>query len=75
MQEWNHWDFGSTISLVHLAHVLNLNMSKSNGMDGEKVFDSFNAGDHELIADYCMQDVELTRAVYYRMTKLKTLTP
>jgi 3'-5' exonuclease len=67
MQEWCNWDFGTSISLVHLAEVLQLGMSKTEGMDGSRVYDQFCAGCHETIAEYCLQDVELVRAVYYRM--------
>jgi DNA polymerase elongation subunit (family B) len=69
MREWSHWSFGSAISLVELAAVLNVGMSKTEGIDGSKVYEHFCQGCHEKIAAYCLQDVELVRAVYYRMTK------
>lgn len=67
MQEWGCWDFGCSISLEHLAEVLKLDMRKTEGIDGSKVYDQFCAGCHDKIAEYCVQDVELARAIYYRM--------
>jgi len=54
MREWAHWN-------------PNVGIAKSDGMDGSRVYDEFLAGNHELIARYCLQDVEVVRAVYYRM--------
>lgn len=39
------------------------------GMDGGEVFDLYLAGEFERIAEYCKQDVEITRAVAWRMGK------
>lgn len=68
MQEWCTWDFNQSISLEHLAEVLKLGISKTEGMDGNRVYDCFCAGSHDAIAEYCLRDVELVRAIYYRMT-------
>jgi hypothetical protein len=68
MREWSHWNpHAGLISLAHLAAVLGVDMTKTEGMDGSRVYDEFLAGNHELIADYCIQDVKLVRAIYYRM--------
>jgi hypothetical protein len=68
MREWTHWNpHAGLISLVHLATVLRVGMTKTEGMDGGRVYDEFIAGNHELIAEYCLQDVKVVRAVYYRM--------
>jgi hypothetical protein len=32
------------------------------------IYDRFNEGCHQEIADYCLQDVELTREIYYMLT-------
>jgi hypothetical protein len=68
MREWTHWDpRAGLLSLTHLAEVLKVGMTKTAGIDGGRVYDEFLAGNHELIAEYCLQDVRMVRAVYYRM--------
>jgi hypothetical protein len=68
MREWAHWNPQAVhISLNHLAEILQAGISKTEGMDGSRVYDELLAGHHELIAEYCLRDVELTRAIYYRM--------
>lgn len=68
MREWNHWNpHTGLISLAHLAEVLKVGMTKTDGVDGSRVYDEFLAGNHELIAEYCLQDVKIVRAIYYRM--------
>jgi hypothetical protein len=68
MREWTHWNpHAGLISLTHLAAVLRVGMTKTEGMDGGRVYDEFLAGNHDLIAEYCLQDVKVVRAVYYRM--------
>lgn len=68
MREWTHWSpQAGYISLTDLADVLKVEAAKLDGMDGGRVYDEFMLGNHELIADYCLQDVKVARAVYYRM--------
>jgi DNA polymerase elongation subunit (family B) len=67
MCEWNQWSFKGRVSLDRLAKALGLESSKGQGIDGSRVYDYFCAGCHEEIADYCMRDVELVRAIYRRM--------
>jgi hypothetical protein len=67
MHQWNKWSPRKFISLDRLAKVLGLESSKGQGIDGSCVYDKFCAGCHQEIADYCMRDVELMRAAYYRM--------
>jgi 3'-5' exonuclease len=74
MAEWCSWD-GQAISLDDLAAVLQLGMEKGEGLSGAKVYDAFLAGEHQRIADYCFQDVELARAVYYRLEYPELPTP
>ena len=64
MWEFCHWRH--RISLDDVAKILGLESSK-NGMCGGEVYDFYLAGRHEEIADYCLKDVELTRAVYRRL--------
>jgi predicted PolB exonuclease-like 3'-5' exonuclease len=67
MKEFSSWDQRRPISLVHLAEVLRVGFTKTEGMDGGKVYDAFRDGRHDDIADYVMQDVEMVRAIYHRM--------
>lgn len=64
MWEFCHWRH--RISLDALAKILGLQSSK-NGISGASVYDFFLAGRHEEIADYCLKDVELTRAIFRRL--------
>lgn len=67
MCEWSKWgrDF---IKLEKLAEAFGLESPKSDDISGAKVYDHFLLGNHELIHDYCLRDVETTRAIYKRMT-------
>jgi 3'-5' exonuclease len=66
MWEFEHWR--RKISLDELAKILDMVSSKQSGIDGSCIFDLFIQGRHQEIADYCMRDVELTRAIYKRMS-------
>lgn len=68
MYEWECWSYGSRISLDKLAFALSLPSSKSDDVNGSKVFDLYLAGRHEEIRDYCLRDVRLTREIFKRMT-------
>ncbi len=68
MREWAMWNLRETsISLSLLAELLEVGLEKTEGIDGSKVYDEFLADNHALIAEYCLQDVEVSRAVYYQM--------
>jgi len=68
MREWAHWNpQGALISLGELADILKVGITKSEGMDGSRVYDEFLAGNHDRIAEYCLQDVQMVRAIFYRM--------
>jgi DNA polymerase elongation subunit (family B) len=68
MKEWALWNFRErSISLVHLAELLGIDMTKTEGIDGSLVYDKFLADEHALISKYCLQDVQLTREVYNRL--------
>jgi len=67
MCEWERWSFSSRVSLDTLARALNLESSKQDGVNGSQIFNLYQAGEHRKIRDYCLKDVELTRAIYKRM--------
>lgn len=68
MREWMHWNpYAAQISLGHLADILKVGITKMDGMDGSRVYDEFLADNHKLIAQYCLQDVKVVQAIYYRM--------
>lgn len=70
MKEWSHWAWEPGRKLQSLAQLLNIGFTKANNMDGSRIYDAFNAGLHTEVAEYCIRDVELMRAVYYRMNFL-----
>ena len=41
-------------------------------MDGGEVFDLYRAEQYDKLAEYCKSDVELTRAIAWRMGKGNT---
>ncbi len=70
MREWANWNPRTpALSLSHLAEILRLEVNKTEGMNGGDVFDAYNDRRHQAIADYCLQDVVVTRATYYRLTQ------
>lgn len=68
MKEWELWSWRPGIKLEELAEVLQIGMTKVDGLDGSCIYDRFCEGCHQEIAEYCMRDVELTREIYYRLT-------
>lgn len=71
MWEFTHWR--RRIALSEVAKILELESSKLNGLDGSNVYDFFLAGRHQEIADYCLQDCELTRSIYRRLNYLEDM--
>ena len=67
MQEWSAWG-SPKIGLEHVALALGIPTPKGEGIDGSEVWNFFKDGKIKDICDYCMRDVETTRAVYNRMT-------
>lgn len=67
MKEWAKWNQKQYISLKDLAKALKVEAVKTEGFDGSRVYDAYLAGEHQLICDYCLQDVEVSRAVYHRL--------
>jgi predicted PolB exonuclease-like 3'-5' exonuclease len=60
------WDAKNFIKIDRLARAFGLEGKK--GFDGSMVYDAWKRGEIERIGEYCRDDVELTRAVYKRMT-------
>lgn len=60
-------DFRDRVGMDAIAQFLGL-AGKTEGVDGSKVFDLWQAGELRTINDYCRQDVEVTRQVYCVMT-------
>jgi predicted PolB exonuclease-like 3'-5' exonuclease len=68
MREWAHWNpHAPLVTLDQLSDILGVGLNKTEGMDGSRVYDEYLAGRHERVAAYCLRDVEITRAIYYRM--------
>lgn len=65
MAEWAGW--GNRISLKNLCRALNIPV-KQGDIDGANLWDAVLAGRYNEIADYCMSDVEATRAAWRKMT-------
>lgn len=59
------WDSKNSIKLEKLALALGIKAKKT--MAGSDVYGAWKNGLHDMIADYCRNDVELTREVYKKM--------
>ena len=66
MQEWSNWG-SPKVGLEHVALALNIPTPKE-GIDGSEVWRFYQEGKVKDICDYCIRDVDTTRAVYKRMT-------
>lgn len=66
------WWFGARrhVSLDDVAWAMGLQSSKSDEVEGSRVFDLYYAGKLMAIRDYNLADVRLTRLVYERMVAL-----
>ena len=65
----HHWWLGAKrhVSLDDIAWALGIESSKTAEVEGSKVFDLYQAGKLELIREYNLNDVRVTRKVYERM--------
>lgn len=65
----HRWWFGAkrTVSLDDLAWALGIESSKTAEVEGSKVFDLYQANRLELIREYNLNDVRVTRKIYERM--------
>jgi len=70
---WEFEHYRRKLKLDEAAKILGIESSKSDEVDGSKVYDLFLEGRHQEICDYCLKDTELTRAIYYRINFLKDL--
>ena len=65
MMVWAGW--GKFIGLDALTRALGLPSPKEGGMDGAKVFDAWQAGQHDDIAAYNLKDAQAVAAVWHRL--------
>ena len=67
-----HWWFGARrhVSLDDVAWALGVESSKTDEVEGSRVFELYYAGKLSRIRDYNLADVRLTRLVYERMVAL-----
>jgi hypothetical protein len=65
----HHWWLGARrfVSLDDVAWALGIESSKTDTVEGSKVFDLYQAGRLSEIREYNLNDVRLTRKVYERM--------
>ena len=65
----HRWWLGSrrNVSLDDIAWALGIESSKTAEVEGSKVFDLYQAGRLDLIREYNLNDVRVTRKVYERM--------
>jgi 3'-5' exonuclease len=69
MREWSMWNLKEKgISLSRLAQILELGINKTERIAGNKIYQEYKEGNHRKIADHCMQNVEITKAVYERIS-------
>lgn len=68
MWEWRKWAKDPSISLDDLAKALGIPSSKSGGIEGRNVWEAYQKGKIKEICEYCKKDVEVTRAIYKKMT-------
>ncbi len=64
MWEWTKWR--RRISLHDMAQTLGIPSPKESGMNGLSIYDLYQQGRHEEIAQYCMRDVKCAREAFYR---------
>jgi hypothetical protein len=58
------WDAKNFVKLDKIAKAFGI---KGKSMDGSQVYDMWKNGLYEMLSDYCIDDVEMTRKVYKRM--------
>ncbi|PWT88292.1 MAG: hypothetical protein C5B55_13395 [Blastocatellia bacterium] len=67
MRGWWLGDKARRVSLDDIAWALGIESSKTEEVEGSKVFDLYQAGKLEKIREYNLNDVRVTRKVYERM--------
>jgi len=66
MKAWNGWQSKPGGSLDRICKLLDI--KGKEGIGGAEVWPAFGRGEYEKIAEYCINDVEITREVYRRLT-------
>ena len=66
MYEWCGAKGG--IKLTEICRVLGIDIGHEDTIDGSMVWDTWNAGDVDTVAQHCVADVERVRAVHQRLT-------
>lgn len=67
IKEWEKWS-SQGVGLHKLSIALGFASPKSEGIDGDCVYDYYLAGKQDEIIKYCLRDVEATRKIYKRIT-------
>src|ERR1051325_10155975 len=67
MRQWWLGDRRSRVSLDDIAWALGIESSKTSEVEGSKVFVLYQAGKLDLIREYNLNDVRVTRKIYERM--------
>jgi len=67
MWEWSKWS-NTRVSLDTLAKALGIPSSKGGEIEGRNVAQAYKSGRLKEICEYCAKDVEVTRAIYKRVT-------
>jgi hypothetical protein len=67
----HRWWLGAKrhVSLDDVAWALGIESSKTADVEGSKVFDLYQAGKLDLIREYNLNDVRVTRKIYERMVE------
>ncbi len=71
MDRWQMGKFYEKVGLEELALAFGLDCPKTGEVHGGNLLESFRAGKHEEIREYCLKDVRCTRELYYQMTLQK----
>jgi hypothetical protein len=69
MRRWGCGD-RRAVSLDDIAWALGFESSKTDEVEGSKVFDLYHTGKLAAIREYNLNDVRLTRRVYERMVEV-----
>lgn len=68
MWEWRKWAREPSVNLDTLAKALGIPSSKGGKIEGKNVWQAYKNGRLAEICEYCKKDVQVTRAIYKRMT-------
>jgi 3'-5' exonuclease len=69
MREWSMWNLKEeSISLSRLADLLELGINQTEGIEDGKIYQEYEKGNYGKIADHCLRNVEIIKAVYKRLS-------